>query len=119
MRLLDIYDLPVVDNPSSGDNIPGNIQTAQEYVAATNFNIVLILLCVFILIAVIFFCMYLVNKKNAKRLEQFTATNINEEEQNLINNFRKLNPQGKAIVNDTCKNLTDRGTTRKNENDGI
>ena len=103
----------------SGDNIPGNIQQASDYVSAASYNTVLILLCIFILIAVIFFCMYLVNKKNAKRLEQFTAKNITEEEQNLINNFRKLNPQGKAIVNDTCKNLTDRGTTRKNENDGV
>ena len=117
MRFLDIYDLPVIDSPSSGDNTPGNIQqptiefspelTIVFIVAATILTIVLIALIVGII----------TKSKRIQNLEQFTAKNISEEEQNLINNFRKLNPQGQAIIKDTCKTLTDNQKT--NKNDGV
>lgn len=95
-----------------GDNIPGNIQTTQEYVLATNYNIVMIFMCLFILITVILLSIVIVNKKTIKQLKQSTQTNT-EEEQELIYKFRKLSNKNKNIIYETITAITE------NENDGI
>lgn len=100
----------------TGDNIPGNVSTGVDL---NNGGWILIGILIALLLIVSFITIYINFKSKEKihKLNEFIKTKLSEEEQKLINNFRKLNPQGKAFINDTCKTLTNNQTI--NKNDGI
>ncbi len=100
----------------SGDNIPDNLPT-EPTIQEIYILMIIISVVIFVVMSLIILAVYFKKHKEIKGLKELSKKDITEEEQQLINNYRNLNIQGKNIINTTCKSLID-NNLKSNNNDG-
>lgn len=101
----------------TGSNVPSNTRITS-YLSPEAETIIILFLCIAIIIAIILSIVLYQKYKENKYLKSFTKSDITEEEQQLINNYRNLNIQGKNIINNTCKSLIDNNLKSDNYDGG-